>query len=102
MIVLSMYNQVKIVYNKYNESGRGREEVLSMIIEKVTSREGYRGVMMTNYTDSGIPLFVIFVWGKEDGTDNYVTLTNSIRTEKYEYDSFKDAMLDAIELANRR
>lgn len=102
MIVLSMYNQAKIVYNKYNESGKGREEVLSMIIEKVTSREGYQGVMMTDYNNSGIPLFVIFVWGKEDGTDNYVTLTNSIRTEKYEYDSFKDAMLDAIELANRR
>lgn len=73
-----------------------------MIIEKVTSREGYHGVMMTDYNTSGIPLFVIFVWGKEDGTNNYVTLTNSIRTEKYEYDSFKDAMLDAIELANRR
>ena len=97
-----MYNQVKIVYNKYNESGKEHEEVLSMIIEKVTSREGYQGVMMTDYNNSGIPLFVIFVWSKEDGTDNYVTLTNSIRTAKYKYDSFKDAMLDAIELANRR
>ena len=73
-----------------------------MIIEKVTSREGYHGVMMTDYNTSGIPLFVIFVWSKEDGTDNYVTLTNSIRTAKYEYDSFKDAMLDAIDLANGR
>lgn len=35
-----------------------------MIIEKVTSREGYHGVMMTDYNTSGIPLFVIFVWGQ--------------------------------------
>lgn len=102
MIVLSMYNQVNIVYNKYNESGKDREEVLDMIIEKVTSREGYHGVMMTDYNASGIPLFVIFVWGKEDGTDNYVTLTNSVKTAKSEYDSFKDAMLDAINIANGR
>ena len=73
-----------------------------MIIEKVTSREGYHGVMMTDYNASGIPLFAIFVWGKEDGIDNYVALTNSIRTEKYEYDSFKDAMLGAIDIANGR
>ena len=73
-----------------------------MIIEKVTRREGYRGVMMTDYNTSGIPLFAIFVWGKEDGTGNYVTLTNSVKTAKYEYDSFEDAMLDAIDLANGR
>lgn len=73
-----------------------------MIIEKVTSREGYHGVMMTDYNTSGIPLFVIFVWGKEDGTNNYVTLTNSIRTAKYEYNSFEEAMLAAIDLANGR
>ena len=73
-----------------------------MIIEKVTSREGYRGTMMTDYTSSGIPLFAIFVWGKEDGTDNYITVTDSGKTVKYEYKSFAEAMQNAIELANRR
>ena len=71
-----------------------------MIIEKVTSREGYHGTMITNYTASGIPLFAIFVWGKEDGTDNYITLTDSDKTVKYEYDSFEDAMQSAIDIAN--
>ena len=71
-----------------------------MIIEKVTSREGYRGTMMTDYTGSGIPLFAIFVWGKEDGTDNYITVTDSDKSVKYEYKSFEDAMLNAIDIAN--
>lgn len=71
-----------------------------MIIEKVTSRKGYRGVMMTDYNTSGIPLFVIFVWGKEDGTDNYISVTDSDKTIKDEYNSFEDAMLDAIDIAN--
>ena len=71
-----------------------------MIIEKVTSREGYRGTMITNYTTSGIPLFAIFVWGKENGTDNYITVTDSDKSVKYEYDSFEDAMLVAIDIAN--
>ena len=71
-----------------------------MIIEKVTSREGYRGTMMTDYTSSGIPLFAIFVWGKEDGTDNYITVTDSDKTVKYEYNSFEDAMQSAIDIAN--
>ena len=73
-----------------------------MIIEKMTSRKGYHGVMMTDYNASGIPLFAIFVWGKEDGTDNYITVTDSDKSVKYEYDSFKDAMLDAIDIANGR
>lgn len=72
-----------------------------MIIEKMTSREGYRGVMMTDYNASGIPLFAIFVWGKEDGTDNYVTLTDSDKTVKYEYKSFEDAMQSAIHISKR-
>ena len=71
-----------------------------MIIEKVTSREGYRGTMMTDYTSSGIPLFAIFVWGKEDGTDNYITVTDSDKTVKYEYKSFAEAMQNAIDIAN--
>lgn len=33
-----------------------------MIIEKVTSREGYQGVMMTDYNNSGIPL-LLFLFG---------------------------------------
>ena len=71
-----------------------------MIIEKVTSRKGYRGVMMTDYNDSGIPLFSIFVWGKEDGTDNYITVIDSDKTVRYKYNSFEDAMLVAIDIAN--
>ena len=71
-----------------------------MIIEKVTSRKGYRGVMMTDYSDSGIPLFAIFVWGKEDGTDNYITVTDPDKTVMYKYNSFEDAMLVAIDIAN--
>lgn len=71
-----------------------------MIIEKMTSRKGYRGVMMTDYPGSGIPFFAIFVWSKEDGTDNYITVTDSDKSVKYEYDSFGDAMLDAIDIAN--
>ena len=71
-----------------------------MIIEKVTSRKEYRGVMMTDYSDSGIPLFAIFVWGKEDGTDNYITVTDPDKTVKYKYNSFEDAMLVAIDIAN--
>ena len=72
-----------------------------MIIEKMTSRRGYRGVMMTDYTSSGIPLFAIFVWGKEDGTDNYITVTDSDKTVKYEYKSFEDAMQSAIRISKR-
>ena len=72
-----------------------------MIIEKVTSREGYHGVMMTDYNASGIPLFAIFVWGKEDGTDNYITVTDSDKTVKYEYNSFGDAMQSAIRISKR-
>ena len=71
-----------------------------MIIEKVTSRKEYRGVMMTDYSASGIPLFAIFVWGKEDGTDNYITVIDSDKTVRYKYDSFEDAMLVAIDIAN--
>ena len=73
-----------------------------MIIEKVTSREGYHGVMMTDYNASGIPLFAIFVWRKEDGTDNYITVTDSDKSVKYEYKSFEDAMQNAIDIANGR
>ena len=58
-----------------------------MIIEKMTSRKGYRGTMMTDYTSSGIPLFAIFVWGKEDGTDNYITVTDSDKTASFYKDS---------------
>ena len=72
-----------------------------MIIEKMTSRKGYRGTMMTDYTSSGIPLFAIFVWGKEDGTDNYITVTDSDKTAKYEYNSFEDAMQNAIRISKR-
>ena len=71
-----------------------------MTIEKVTSREGYHDVMMTDYNASGIPLFAIFVWGKEDGTDNYITVTDSDKTVKYEHKSFAEAMLVAIDIAN--
>ena len=73
-----------------------------MIIEKVTSRKGYRGVMMTDYSASGIPLFAIFVWGKEGGTDSYITVTDSDKTVKYEYKSFAEAMQNAIDIANGR
>ena len=72
-----------------------------MIIEKVTSRKEYHGVMMTDYAGSGIPLFAIFVWGREDGTDNYITVTDSDKTVKYEYDSFEDAMQNAIRISKR-
>ena len=72
-----------------------------MVIEKVTSRKGYRGTMMADYTGSGIPLFAIFVWGKEDGTDNYITVTDSDKTVKYEYKSFEDAMQSAIRISKR-
>lgn len=71
-----------------------------MIIEKVTSREGYHGVMMADYNTSGPLLFAIFVWSKEDGTDNSITVTDSDKTVKYEYKSFKDAMLNAIDIVN--
>ena len=73
-----------------------------MTIEKMTSREGYHGVMMTDYNASGIPLFAIFVWGKEDGTDNYITVTDSDKTVKHEYKSFAEAMQNAIDIANGR
>lgn len=72
-----------------------------MIIERVTSREGYHGVMMTDYNTAGIPLFVIFVWGKHDGTDNYITVTDFNGTKTHTYDSFAEAMQSAIRISKQ-
>lgn len=73
-----------------------------MIIENITNREGYYGVILNN-GDDGLrdQLVAIFVWGKHDGTDNYIMVTDSDSTRTHPYDSFAEAMQNAIRVAKR-
>lgn len=73
-----------------------------MIIENITSRKGYYGVMLNNGDDDlRDDLVAVFVWGKHDGTDNYITVTDSDSTETHTYDSFAKAMQNAIHIAKQ-
>lgn len=78
-----MYNQVKIVYNKYNESGRGREEVLKMKV----SVEEYKGALM------------IFVDGTIKNSTGYGSACLSVRSSdnRYFITLFKDNKACIIE-----
>lgn len=74
-----------------------------MIIKDVANnRTGYYGVMLNNGDDDrrDTPV-VIFVWGKYDGTDNYITVTDLNGTKTHTYDSFAKAMLNAIHIAEQ-
>lgn len=73
-----------------------------MIIENIMNREGYYGVMLNNGDNSlRDELVGVFVWGKYDGTDNYITVTDSDSTKTYPYDSFAEAMQNAIYITKR-
>lgn len=74
-----------------------------MIIENTTNnRTGYYGVMMNNGDDDHRDtLVVICVWGKHDGTDNYITVTDFNGTKTHTYDSFAEAMQNAISISKR-
>ena len=73
-----------------------------MIIENITSRKGYYGVMLNNGDDDHRDtLAVICVWGKHDGTDNYITVTDFNGTKTHTYDSFAEAMQSAIRISKQ-
>ena len=70
-----------------------------MIIEDTMNRKGYYGVMLNNDDDEHRnTLVVICVWGKYDGTDNYITVTDFNGTKTHTYDSFAEAMQSAIRI----
>lgn len=73
-----------------------------MIIENKANREGYYGVMISNEDDTHRDsLAVIFIWGKHDGTNNYITVTDFNGTKVHKYDSFAEAMQSAIRISKQ-
>lgn len=72
-----------------------------MIIENTMNRKGYYGVMLNNGDDDRDALVVICVWGKHDGTDNYITVTDFNGTKTHTYDSFAEAMQSAIRISKQ-